>query len=98
VHTEHDQLLNNLTNDVQEYLKKKEIFFLNRREHDFTTENFHSWWIFFDWILMLYIPYPDGWVGFLVYVLKTYYDCKETDLKVLEEFERDYQPNKAIWW
>jgi hypothetical protein len=47
---------------------------------------------------MLYIPYPDGWVGFLVYVLKTYYDCKETDLKVLEEFERDYQPNKAIWW
>ncbi|CAF1477813.1 unnamed protein product [Didymodactylos carnosus] len=93
-----EQLLNVLRNDVQKYLKReKERFFDDRKERDFTTENVHSWWIFFIEFLC-YIPYRDRRKEFLIYFLKTHYDCAESHLKTLEEFERDYQPNNAIEW
>ncbi|CAF3410069.1 unnamed protein product, partial [Rotaria sp. Silwood2] len=41
---------------------------------------------------------PDSCRSSLITSLEAYYTGKEAELKILREFERDYVPDKAIWW
>ncbi|CAF1377734.1 unnamed protein product [Didymodactylos carnosus] len=98
VHTELDQLLNDLNKDVQEYLKhENDGIFSEFGRQDKMTDDLTSWWIpFID--LLCYLPYPEDYRNRLINSLKTYYKDKEEELQVLQEFETTYKPDKAVWW
>ncbi|CAF4196718.1 unnamed protein product, partial [Rotaria sordida] len=48
--------------------------------------------------VLIYLSYPDGFYYKLVDSLKTYYNGKDSELKVLDEFEKEYKPDRAVWW
>ncbi|CAF1488828.1 unnamed protein product, partial [Didymodactylos carnosus] len=99
IHIKLDELLNDLTNDVREYLKSEiagTIMNLSGKE-DQTTDVFCSWWTHtFD--LLCCLPYPMDCHQKLVDTLKSYYEGKENEMKVIREFEISYEPKHAIWW
>ncbi len=69
---------------------------LNRK--DDTTDEFlyNSWPGFLN--LLCCLPYPNNYRQKLINLLKEYYEGKEMELEILDEFEREYTPSKAIWW
>ncbi|CAF1421683.1 unnamed protein product, partial [Didymodactylos carnosus] len=98
VRTNIDQLLNDLAQDVQEYLKHENdgIFRCTGRQGD-TTGGFLS--LFVELVdILCYLPYPEDCRCKLIVSLKDYYSGKEVELKVLQEFESNYSSDKAIWW
>jgi tetratricopeptide (TPR) repeat protein len=73
--------------------------FGNFDKQDRTTESGSaSWWVtFMD--ALCHLPYPkEACHQRLIAELRNYYDGKTEELHVIGEFERDYTPEKAIWW
>ncbi|CAF3740851.1 unnamed protein product [Rotaria socialis] len=48
--------------------------------------------------LLCNLPYPEDSCQKLVNTLKVYYANAESTLRILDEFEQSYKPDKAIWW
>ncbi|CAF1036125.1 unnamed protein product [Didymodactylos carnosus] len=94
-----DQLLCDLKVDVLQYKKYKNngIFNDPGKEDNTTDDAIESWWITYMNVL-IYLSYPDRFHHKLVDSLRTYYDGKESELKILDEFEKEYKPDRAVWW
>ncbi|CAF1108164.1 unnamed protein product [Didymodactylos carnosus] len=100
IHTEQEKLLVALQTDVESCLKeeKKNVLNESNRKDQSIDLWLHSWWPEFIDILC-YLPYPSLICRErLVTTLKNYYDGKNEELRVFDEFERDYTPSKAVRW
>ncbi|CAF1175118.1 unnamed protein product [Didymodactylos carnosus] len=62
-----------------------------------TTDMSGSWWPTFVQLLCN-LPYPENSCQSLVSTLKKYYQDNPAELNKLDEFERTYTPETAIWW
>ncbi len=93
-----NELLKHLNEDVEAYLKReKNGIFNDLVQKDNTTDNWLTWWIsLIDVIIQL--PYAEISRQKLIFALKDYYQGKSVELRILEEFERDYRPNNSIHW
>jgi tetratricopeptide (TPR) repeat protein len=92
-------LLEDLTKNVQEYLKQEYHSVFNPiGVRDLTTDDSQwSWWIpLID--VLCDLPYPEQYRSKLINSLKRYYLGNTVQTDVIDEFERDYMPSKAIWW
>ncbi|CAF1575727.1 unnamed protein product, partial [Didymodactylos carnosus] len=98
VHTDLKSLLSDLKDDVDAYLKhEKDGIFSEFGKENKTTDVSYSWWR--EFIRMLYrIDYPRSYFQKLILALRKYYEGKEEELKILDEFERTYTADRAIWW
>ncbi|CAF1402628.1 unnamed protein product [Rotaria sp. Silwood1] len=100
VYTDPGQLLYDLKADVLQYKKYENNGIFNdlgRKEDNTTDDAIESWWVTYMDVL-IYLSYPDEFYHKLVDSLRTYYDGKETELKILDEFEKEYKPDRAVWW
>ncbi|CAF4891556.1 unnamed protein product [Rotaria sp. Silwood1] len=98
IHTVLDHLLDDLKNDVQNYLKsEKNGNIVSSLKQENSIDGAFEWWLNLT-KLLVNIPYPENCRLKLVTTLKDYYKGKESELKILEEFEKDYKSEKAIWW
>ncbi|CAF3688710.1 unnamed protein product [Rotaria sp. Silwood1] len=98
IHTVLDHLLDDLKNDVQNYLKsEKNGNIISSLKQENSIDGAFEWWLNLT-KLLVNIPYPENCRLKLVTTLKDYYKGKESELKILEEFEKDYKSEKAIWW
>ena len=99
VHTDLKALLQDVTEDVNTYLKQERggIFSTARRVNKSTEPFYTTWWK--SLISMLcHLPFPHSCVAEFLEVLREYYQGKESELKILDEFERDYTAERVIWW
>ncbi|CAF0849225.1 unnamed protein product [Didymodactylos carnosus] len=48
--------------------------------------------------ILCYLPYPENYCHKLINLLKVYYNGNTAQLRILQEFERDYRPDRAISW
>jgi hypothetical protein len=85
--------------DVQKYIKheKDGIFSEVGKENNTMEDLFLGWWQYF-MDFLCYLPYPADYRYRLIDSLKNYYAGKDDEMKVLNEFEATYTPNKAVWW
>ncbi|UJR11417.1 hypothetical protein I4U23_015597 [Adineta vaga] len=100
VYTNHKSLLQAVDSDVKRYLEKeKDGVFGNFDKQDRTTESGSaSWWVIF-MDALCHLPYPrEVCHQRLTTELRNYYDGKVGELRVIDEFEREYTPDKAVWW
>ncbi|CAF1375814.1 unnamed protein product, partial [Adineta ricciae] len=100
VYTDRKSLLQAIESDVKKYLEKeKNGLFGNFDRQDRTTESGSaSWWVtFMD--ALCYLPYPkETCHQHLIAELRNYYTGKAAELRIIDEFEHEYTPEKAIWW
>ncbi|CAF0839553.1 unnamed protein product [Didymodactylos carnosus] len=99
IHTNLQLLLQDITADVNTYLQQERdnIFSAAGRVNKSTVPFYATWWRSF--ILMLCrLPHSESCVAEFLEVLRRYYQDKDPELKTLDEFERDYTPERAIWW
>lgn len=89
--------MNELTSDVQNYLNHENDTVFETAKQDNTTDEFACLLVYIVDILC-YLPYPEDCRRKFIETLRDYYNDKEKELKVLQEFEKDYTPEKAVWW
>jgi tetratricopeptide (TPR) repeat protein len=84
---------------VENYLKHEKTGFFGELDViDNTMGDWtNCWWICFR-NLLVFLPYPENYYLRLVNELKSYYSESEDRLRVIEEFEHSYNPQRAIWW
>ena len=92
-----------LRQDAHEYIKQDisgAAIFKPLYKHEYTTDSDYSslWTHFIN--LLAYLPKPDGYFQRFINTLKDYFTSQDrlADLAVLDNFQRDYVPEKAIWW
>lgn len=94
-------LLNDLSQDVQFYLhnekKNLDVFWSKCQFGDHSTDQSKSPWknLIDFW---LYLPYPANSKEYFVETLRIYYRKHEQNIKILDEFERDYNGENAVEW
>jgi hypothetical protein len=89
-----------LSQDVTGYLMHEKdgiISGLGRQDKTTDDNSTETWWPAFLEILCQ-LPYPDNIHSRLVSELKNYYTGKEAELRILEEFEHNYTPERAVYW
>ena len=101
MYTNIDQLLSDLYKDVQTYLKHEiigmDIFSTKFKLNDKSMDEPGSSWI--DLIdFWIHLPYPEHCLQRFVHILKNYYNGVDSKIKVLENFQRDYNGQNAIQW
>jgi tetratricopeptide (TPR) repeat protein len=73
-------------------------FFDDLYQSDRTTGDWvKCWWACFR-NLLIFLPYPENYHFRLLNELKSYYNGKKVELGVIGEFERNYNPQRAVWW
>ncbi|CAF1059361.1 unnamed protein product [Didymodactylos carnosus] len=94
-----EHLLNDLTQDVEEYLKHvKDGFFSDIGRKDQTIEYFFSSWETYFCNFLVHLPYPTECFKQFISIMKNYYEGNTTQVGILKEFEHDYKPDRAVWW
>ena len=80
------------------YLKKlKTGIFGEIGQQESTTSPPLAWWP--KYIEMLcHLPYPDTCRRNFLIALREYYQDKHVELRLLDEFEKTYTSDSAIWW
>ena len=89
-----------LAQDVKQYLMhEKDGIISGLGRQDRTTDDgwANKWWPHF-LELLCQLPYPNNSYLKLVTELKNYYARKESELRILEEFEYNYTPERAVNW
>ncbi len=93
-----NELLKILDEDVKSYLKDEKNGIFNKLcTKDRTTDYWLTWWSSITDIVTQ-LPFPSISCEQLVFVLKDYYHGKSAELRIVEEFERDYTPADAVHW
>ncbi|UJR17816.1 hypothetical protein I4U23_004715 [Adineta vaga] len=99
IYTDLQMLLKDLKYDVEQYLQQaKDGIFSEAGRDNYSTNMFtFSWWNYV--ISMLcHLTYPDNCLQTFLTTLRHYYQDRESELKILDEFERTYTSNTAIHW
>lgn len=102
IYTEVSLLLNDLVKDINEYIKQKrhiEPISFNiqvQNQGNTTDKTLFTWWPYFIQILC-HLRYPRG-NSPLIHFLKDYLKTNTSALKMLDQFEKEYTPEKTIWW
>ena len=87
-----------LKEDVQNYLtSQRGGASSNPNKSQKSTAHSFAWCTRFCNILV-HLPFPQSSQHKLVSFLKGYYKDNDVELKLVQEFERDYKPDKAVWW
>ncbi|CAF1458392.1 unnamed protein product [Adineta ricciae] len=92
-------LLNALRSDVEQYLHEEKHGIFSEIGRDNYTSDIYtfSWWNYVI-SLICHLSYSKySYENFLV-TLREYYQGKEVEMKILDEFERDYSSDTAIRW
>ncbi|CAF0914997.1 unnamed protein product [Adineta ricciae] len=99
VYTDPELLVNALQVDVEQYLQNEKNGIFSEFGRDNYTSDIHtfSWWNYVIH-LICHLTYPDNSRTSFVEILRNYYEGKAVELKILDEFSRDYSPNTAILW
>ncbi|CAF1303153.1 unnamed protein product [Adineta steineri] len=99
VYIDLDLLLNDLRSDVEHYLQEErnDIFSgIGRDNYTLETYTF-SWWNYVI-SLICHLTYPEDCRQNFLQVLRSYYQNKEVELKILDEFERSYASDSSVLW
>ncbi|CAF4059940.1 unnamed protein product [Rotaria sordida] len=98
VHNSLEHLINDLTATVQEYKQHENTNLLGKGQKEATTSAAaFSWWEdFIDMLILL--PYPEDYQSKLINLLKNYYNDKEEEMKILDEFSSTYKSSNAVHW
>lgn len=98
IHTVLDQLLMDLKEDVEHYLtsQRGKASGIPSKSQKSTADSFA--WCTRLCNILVHFPFPPSCQHRLVNFLKDYYKDNGAELKLVQEFERDYQPDKAVWW
>jgi hypothetical protein len=86
---------NDLSNDSRPNRQQEELLKFERRGEDRSTDDENSSWTGLT-DFWLYFPYPDDSRQRFIDTLKTYYQGDTPKLKILDEFERNYNGKNAI--
>ncbi len=101
IYADTHHLLIDLSQDVQFYLQREkkglDIFWSKCELDDRSTDSHKSPWtnLIDFW---LYLPYPTNSSQRFVDTLKVYYHGSDTKIKILEDFEHNYNGENAIQW
>ena len=100
VYVTFDDLIDALTIDVKKFIdEEKNGMFGELNQVDRSTDSgSESWWVtFMDTLCLLSYPTKECHQN-LVNELKRYYEGKHEELNAIEQFQRDYTSDKAVWW
>jgi hypothetical protein len=92
-------LLKDLRYDTEQYLQKaKDGIFSEIGRDNYSTNRFtFSWWNYVI-SMICHLTYPDSCRETFVITLRHYYQDRDPELKMLDEFERTYTSDTAIRW
>ena len=92
-------LLKDLRCDVEQYLQQaKDGIFSEIGRDNYTTNLLtFSWWNYVI-SMICHLTYPDNCREIFLMTLRHYYQDREPELKILDEFERTYTSHTAIRW
>lgn len=91
-------MLDDLKKDVDSYLKAEKIGLVNSSvKSENSTTHVFAWWKYIPRVL-IHLPYTAVHRHQFIACLKAYYAGKHVELGILDEFENEYSPDKAIWW
>lgn len=98
MYTDLQLLLTDLNKDVKMYLSPENMNLLVGLKTDRTSGGYtFSWWNYFIEALC-HLPYSEECRQKLIVALRRYYEGKEAELTILQEFELNYTSEKAVWW
>ncbi|CAF1140135.1 unnamed protein product [Adineta steineri] len=99
VYNDSQLLLKDLKYDIEKYLQQaKDGIFSEVGKDNYSTNIFtFSWWNYVI-SMICHLTYPDNCLETFLIKLRHYYQDRQSELKILDEFERTYTSNTAIYW